>query len=124
MIRLRMLTWPRGAKQAAMVTADVCSYTIAATLSLWILSGSVQLGSTTPIISIVAILAAIPAHYLFGLYASIIRYMGIALLAIGLYQIVEMRIPDHAVVSETVEAARQLKRPKLAGLVQVELPAQ
>ena len=40
-----------------------------------------------------------------------------ALLALGLYQIVEMRIPDHAVVSETVEAARQLGRPKLAGLV-------
>ena len=40
-----------------------------------------------------------------------------ALLAVGLYQIVEMRIPDHAVVSETVEAARRLRRPKLAGLV-------
>ena len=40
-----------------------------------------------------------------------------SLLAIGLYQIVEMRIPDHAVVSETVEAARALKRPKMAGLV-------
>jgi 16S rRNA (cytosine967-C5)-methyltransferase len=40
-----------------------------------------------------------------------------ALLAVGIYQIVEMRIPDHAVVSETVEAARQLGRPKLAGLV-------
>lgn len=40
-----------------------------------------------------------------------------ALLAIGLYQIVEMRIPDHAVVSETVEATRSLGRPKLAGFV-------
>ncbi len=40
-----------------------------------------------------------------------------ALLAVGLYQIAEMRIPDHAVVSETVEAARQLRRPKLAGLI-------
>jgi len=40
-----------------------------------------------------------------------------ALLAVGVYQIVEMHIPDHAVVSETVEAARQLQRPKLAGLV-------
>jgi len=40
-----------------------------------------------------------------------------ALLAVGLYQIVEMRIPDHAVVSETVAAARRLQRPKLAGLV-------
>jgi 16S rRNA (cytosine967-C5)-methyltransferase len=40
-----------------------------------------------------------------------------ALLAVGLYQVAETRIPDHAVVSETVEAARQLQRPKLAGLV-------
>lgn len=40
-----------------------------------------------------------------------------ALLAVGLYQITEMRIPDHAVVSETVEATRVLNRPKLAGLV-------
>jgi len=40
-----------------------------------------------------------------------------ALLAVGLYQIVEMRIPDHAVVSQTVAAARQLRRPKLAGFV-------
>ena len=40
-----------------------------------------------------------------------------SLLAVGLYQITDMRIPDHAVVSETVEAARTLGRPKLAGLV-------
>ncbi len=40
-----------------------------------------------------------------------------ALLAIGLYQLNETRIPDHAVVSQTVEAARMLRRPKLAPLV-------
>jgi 16S rRNA (cytosine967-C5)-methyltransferase len=40
-----------------------------------------------------------------------------ALLAIGLLQLSDTRIPDHAAVSETVEAARQLRRPKLAGLV-------
>lgn len=40
-----------------------------------------------------------------------------ALLAIGLYQLADTRIPDHAVVSQTVEATRQLRRPKLAGLV-------
>ena len=40
-----------------------------------------------------------------------------SLLASAFYQMVEMRIPDHAVVSETVEATRQLRRPKLAGLV-------
>jgi 16S rRNA (cytosine967-C5)-methyltransferase len=40
-----------------------------------------------------------------------------ALLAIGLYQLNDTRIPDHAVVSQTVEAARTLRRPKLAPLV-------
>tara|TARA_R110002096_G_scaffold154_2_gene694 strand:+ start:4613 stop:5956 length:1344 start_codon:yes stop_codon:yes gene_type:complete len=40
-----------------------------------------------------------------------------SLLACAFYQMIEMRIPDHAVVSETVEATRQLRRPKLAGLV-------
>ncbi len=40
-----------------------------------------------------------------------------ALLAIGLYQLMETRIPDHAVVSQTVEASRLLRRPKLAGLL-------
>ena len=37
-----------------------------------------------------------------------------ALLAVGLYQLTETRIPDHAVVSQTVEASRLLRRPKLA----------
>ena len=40
-----------------------------------------------------------------------------ALLAIGLFQLRDTRIPDHAAVSQTVEAVRQLRRPKLAGLV-------
>lgn len=40
-----------------------------------------------------------------------------ALLAIGLYQLGNTRIPDHAVVSQTVEATRILRRPKLAPLV-------
>jgi 16S rRNA (cytosine967-C5)-methyltransferase len=40
-----------------------------------------------------------------------------ALLAVGLFQLSDTRIPDHAAVSQTVEAARQLRRPKLAGLL-------
>ncbi len=40
-----------------------------------------------------------------------------ALLAVGLYQLWDTRIPDHAAVSQTVEAVRRLRRPKLAGLV-------
>src|SRR5210317_1113552 len=40
-----------------------------------------------------------------------------ALLAVGLFQLCDTRIPDHAAVSQTVEAARQLRRPKLASLL-------
>jgi 16S rRNA (cytosine967-C5)-methyltransferase len=43
------------------------------------------------------------------------------LLAVGLYQLNDTRIPDHAVVSQTVEAARTLRRPKLAPLVNAVL---
>ena len=39
------------------------------------------------------------------------------LLVVGLFQLSATRIPDHAVVSQTVEATRHLRRPKLAGLV-------
>jgi len=40
-----------------------------------------------------------------------------SLLAVGLYQLTDTRIPDHAAVSETVEAARMLRQSKYAGLV-------
>lgn len=40
-----------------------------------------------------------------------------ALIAVGLFQLSDTRIPDHAVVSQTVEAARLLRRPKHAGLL-------
>lgn len=40
-----------------------------------------------------------------------------SLLAVGLFQLTDTRVPDHAAVSQTVEAARILRRPKLAGLV-------
>jgi 16S rRNA (cytosine967-C5)-methyltransferase len=48
---------------------------------------------------------------------SVIR----SLLAVGLYQIASTRIPDHAAVSMTVEAARLLRRPKYSGLVNAVL---
>ena len=40
-----------------------------------------------------------------------------ALLAVGLFQLCDTRIPDHAAVSQTVEAARHLRRPKMAGVI-------
>jgi len=39
------------------------------------------------------------------------------LLTIGFFQLSDTRVPDHAAVSTTVEAARLLRRPKYAGLV-------
>jgi 16S rRNA (cytosine967-C5)-methyltransferase len=40
-----------------------------------------------------------------------------ALLLLGLYQLIYMRVPDHAAVRETVEACRALKKGWAAGLV-------
>lgn len=40
-----------------------------------------------------------------------------ALLLVGLYQLTAMRIPDHAGVSETVDATKDLKKPWARGLV-------
>jgi 16S rRNA (cytosine967-C5)-methyltransferase len=43
------------------------------------------------------------------------------LILVGLYQISSMRIPDHAAVGETVEAAKDLKGPRLRGLINAVL---
>jgi 16S rRNA (cytosine967-C5)-methyltransferase len=40
-----------------------------------------------------------------------------SLLIVGFFQLSDTRVPDHAAVSTTVEAARLLRRPKYAGLV-------
>jgi 16S rRNA (cytosine967-C5)-methyltransferase len=40
-----------------------------------------------------------------------------ALLLLGLYQLTQMRVPDHAAVSETVAATAELKKPWARGLV-------
>jgi 16S rRNA (cytosine967-C5)-methyltransferase len=44
-----------------------------------------------------------------------------SLLLVGLYQLLAMRIPDHAAVSATVAAARRLRRPHAAGLINATL---
>ncbi|MBT8085486.1 MAG: polysaccharide biosynthesis protein, partial [Woeseia sp.] len=67
-----------------MVAADASSYAIATALSLWILSGANLQAPATLTLLFLAVIVSVPVHYLFGLYASIVRYMGIALLAIGL----------------------------------------
>jgi len=82
-LRVRILMWPRRLKQAAMIAADICSYTLAALGSLWVLNGpAFDAMVALPVIAI-AITVAVPVHHLLGLYASVVRYMGIALLATG-----------------------------------------
>jgi len=44
-----------------------------------------------------------------------------SLLAVGLFQLSDTRVPDHAAVSTTVEAARLLRRPKYKGLINAVL---
>jgi 16S rRNA (cytosine967-C5)-methyltransferase len=44
-----------------------------------------------------------------------------SLMAVGLYQLTEMRIPPHAAVAATVAAARVLGRPRAAGLINATL---
>jgi 16S rRNA (cytosine967-C5)-methyltransferase len=46
-----------------------------------------------------------------------------ALMMVGLYQLAEMRVPAHAAVSETVEAAKSLKKQWARGLVNAVLRA-
>jgi 16S rRNA (cytosine967-C5)-methyltransferase len=44
-----------------------------------------------------------------------------SLIAIGIYQLTDTRVPDHAAVSMTVEACRVLRRPKYASLINAVL---
>ena len=48
------------------------------------------------------------------------RILG-SLLIVGLYQLIALRIPDHAAVSATVAATRLLQRPRAVGLVNASL---
>ena len=82
--RVRLLTLPRAAKQASMIVADVVSYTASAFVSFWIVYGTLELSPSVLAIATLAIIVAIPIHWMFGLYASIVRYMGLALIAVGL----------------------------------------
>ncbi len=44
-----------------------------------------------------------------------------SLIAVGIYQLTDTRVPDHAAVSTTVDASRVLRRPKFASLINAVL---
>ena len=83
-LRLRLLTLPRGAKQASMIVADLVSYLVSSVFSFWVVYGTTELSVPVVVVSTIAVLIGIPAHWMFGLYASIVRYMGLALIVVGL----------------------------------------
>jgi FlaA1/EpsC-like NDP-sugar epimerase len=82
--RARVLALPRFAKQLTMITADIFSYAASAFLSFGIVYGTTTLSSSVLALTGIAILIAVPTHWAFGLYASIVRYMGLTLIAVGL----------------------------------------
>jgi FlaA1/EpsC-like NDP-sugar epimerase len=83
-IRIRLLTLPRQAKQASMIAYDTLSYWASAIISFWIVFGTTEFSAEVIAVSLLAILIAVPAHWFFGLYASIVRYTGLGLLVVGL----------------------------------------
>ena len=67
-----------------MIVADVLSYVASAVVSFWIVYGTTEFSAPVLAIATAAVLVAIPVHWAFGLYASIVRYMGLTLIAVGL----------------------------------------
>jgi FlaA1/EpsC-like NDP-sugar epimerase len=83
-IRFRILTLPRFVKQLSMISADTISYTASVFAAAWLLPGVDAFTINVIYLSLLAVAIAIPVHWYFGLYASIVRYMGFDLLAVGL----------------------------------------
>ena len=83
-LRIRLLTLSRPSKQVAMIAADAFAYSVGSVVSFWIVYGTTQLSSAVLTVAIAAVVVSIPVHWAIGLYASIVRYMGLTLIAVGL----------------------------------------
>lgn len=82
--RIRILTLSRPIKQALMMAADILSYVLSSVIAFWIVYGTTDLSMAVLAIAAATAFVAIPVHWAFGLYASIVRYMGLTLIAVGL----------------------------------------
>jgi len=67
-----------------MIVADVVAYAASSVVAFWLVYGTTEFSFEVIAISAIAILVAIPVHWTFGLYASIVRYMGLSLIFVGL----------------------------------------
>jgi len=66
-----------------MMAADMISYLASAVISFWIVYGTTEFSAPVIAIATAAVLATIPVHWAFGLYASIVRYIGLSLIIVG-----------------------------------------
>ena len=67
-----------------MIGADLVSYLLSSVFSFWVVYGTTELSMPVLVVSAMAVVIGLPAHWLFGMYASIVRYMGLALIVVGL----------------------------------------
>ena len=81
LLRTRILTLPRNVKQCLMIVTDVTFSAVALVASIWIVYGSAR-GIDVKWI-VFAACVTVPVIWAFGLYASIIRYMGFELFRTG-----------------------------------------
>ena len=66
-----------------MITSDAVAYFTSAIVAFWIVYGTLRLSPQVLTIGALAAVVAIPVHWAFGLYTSIVRYMGLALIVVG-----------------------------------------
>jgi FlaA1/EpsC-like NDP-sugar epimerase len=67
-----------------MIIVDVAALTLAVAVTFWEVAGSVTAASPSWIVFVLPGVIALPVFWMFGLYASIIRYVGIELFRTGL----------------------------------------
>lgn len=82
-LRMRLLMMPRLLKQALMLATDIASYAMSAFVALWLLAEMPFTLYDATLLAAAAVAIAVPVHCLLGLYTSIVRFMGMALLAVG-----------------------------------------
>ncbi len=83
-LRLHLLTMPRLLKQTLMLATDIASYALSAFVALWLLAEMPFTLVDATLLAAALVAIAVPVHSLLGLYTSIVRFMGMALLAVGM----------------------------------------
>ncbi len=96
-----------------MLAADVTSYLASAVIAFWIVYGTTEVSMPVVAIASAAVFAALPVHWAFGLYASIVRYMGLSLVIVGL----RATFVVTAIVMAIAAAAGLLSAPIRVGIV-------